>query len=88
MWTFRRPTCVRTSPTPRGPIAGSLEDTDEGSGVHLVGYGHRGKKKVVIATRKLYYFDAKEGKCHSEAVSNVKTLFFEKKLHVHNIVII
>ena len=37
---------MRTSPTPRGPIPGTLEDPDEGSGVHPVGYDHRGKKNV------------------------------------------
>ena len=41
-------------------ILGTLDDTDEGSGVHLVGYDHRGKKRVVMATRKLYHSDAKE----------------------------
>jgi len=29
-----RPTCERTSPEPRGPIPGTLEDPNEGSGGH------------------------------------------------------
>jgi len=61
-----RATCVRTSPIPRGPIPGTLEDPDDGIGVHPVGYDHRGKNRTVMATRKLYYYSAKEGKCDSE----------------------
>ena len=34
----------------------------------------------------LYYYDAKEGKCDSETVSSVETLFFEKvaRAYYHN----
>jgi len=44
---------------------GTLEDPDEGSLVHM-------RKKMRL------YSNAKEGKCDSETVSSVETLFFEK----------
>ena len=53
--------CVRTSPTPRGPILGTLEDPDEGSGVHSAGYGHQ-KKKGSNGYRKIVSFQYQGGK--------------------------
>ena len=52
---------------------GTLEDPGEGSLVHM-----RKKKRKEM---RLYYFDAKEGKCDSKTVSSIETVFFEKAAH-------
>jgi len=49
---------------------GTLEDPDEGSPVHM---RENNKRKEM----RLYHFDVKEGKCDSETVSSLETLFFE-----------
>jgi len=61
IWTFGRPTCVRTSPTPRGPISGTLEDSNEGSGVHPV-VRPLGKKKGSNGYQKTVSFRCQGGK--------------------------
>jgi len=80
IWTFRRPTYVRTSPTPRGLILGTLEDPDEGSEVHPVGYGHRKKKKKKGSNgyQKTASFRCQGENDDYKTVSTVETVPFEK----------
>jgi len=81
-------TSVRTSPTPRGPIPGTLEDPDEGSRVHPVGDGHRKKKRVVTEKKRVvtatrnYIIPIPRGNGDFETILIVEIQLFGKATHV------